>query len=732
MSIHFKKDNKIIQIDTANSMYQMQIDKYDRLIHLYYGKNIGDDDLSYLVQKYDRGFSPNPNEVGNDRTYSLDVLPQEYTGADNGDYRICCLEVCNKNGNRQVDLKYKSHKIYNGKYSLDGLPALFDYKGDAQTLEILMQDDVTGLEVRLLYGVFEKEDVITRSVIVKNHNKEKVQIEKILSANLDFSYGDFDIINFTGRHTMERQMQRSKVTQGIYQIGSIRGTSSHQQNSFGILCERNASETYGDCYGLSFLYSGNFVIEVEQDQFFQTRMAMGIHPHDFSFILESEQEFIAPEVVMSYSSCGFEKLSHNYHKIFRENLCRSNYINKRPPILVNNWEATYFDFTGEKLIEIAKQAKDLGIEMLVMDDGWFGKRDDDNSGLGDWFVNEEKLGCSLSEFVNQINEIGLKFGLWFELEMVSEDSCLYREHPEWCLTVPGRKPFRGRNQLLLDMGRKDVQEYIKKCFFDIMDQANIEYVKLDMNRSIGNVYANDLPAQRQGEVLHRYVLGLYNVLNAIVERYPDLLIESCSGGGGRFDAGMLYYAPQAWCSDNTDAIDRIKIQYGSSFGYPISSVGSHVSVCPNEQTGRTVPIETRGAVAMAGTFGYELDLTQMNDEDKEAVKIQIEQYKKYADIIRQGQYYRITNPMENTEFAAWEFVSEEKEQALMFYTALNSNSNGRVHLLKFKGLDPEKIYVIEGNTRKYYGKTLMYAGIPVPMRVKEYETMTFYVKEALF
>lgn len=732
MSIHFKKDNKIIQIDTANSMYQMQIDKYDRLIHLYYGKNIGDDDLSYLVQKYDRGFSPNPNEVGNDRTYSLDVLPQEYTGADNGDYRICCLEVCNKNGNRQVDLKYKSHKIYNGKYSLDGLPALFDYKGDAQTLEILMQDDVTGLEVRLLYGVFEKEDVITRSVIVKNHNKEKVQIEKILSANLDFSYGDFDIINFTGRHTMERQMQRSKVTQGIYQIGSIRGTSSHQQNPFGILCERNASETYGDCYGLSFLYSGNFVIEVEQDQFFQTRMAMGIHPHDFNFILESEQEFIAPEVVMSYSSCGFEKLSHNYHKIFRENLCRSNYINKRPPILVNNWEATYFDFTGEKLIEIAKQAKDLGIEMLVMDDGWFGKRDDDNSGLGDWFVNEEKLGCSLSEFVNQINEIGLKFGLWFELEMVSEDSCLYREHPEWCLTVPGRKPFRGRNQLLLDMGRKDVQEYIKKCFFDIMDQANIEYVKLDMNRSIGNVYANDLPAQRQGEVLHRYVLGLYNVLNAIVERYPDLLIESCSGGGGRFDAGMLYYAPQAWCSDNTDAIDRIKIQYGSSFGYPISSVGSHVSVCPNEQTGRTVPIETRGAVAMAGTFGYELDLTQMNDADKEAVKIQIEQYKKYADIIRQGQYYRITNPMENTEFAAWEFVSEEKEQALMFYTALNSNSNGRVHLLKFKGLDPEKIYVIEGNTRKYYGKTLMYAGIPVPMRVKEYETMTFYVKEALF
>ena len=557
-------------------------------------------------------------------------------------------------------------------------------------------------------------------MIIKNHSKENVQIDKILSANLDFSYGDFDIINFTGRHTMERQMQRSQVRQGIYQIGSIRGTSSHQQNPFGILCERNASETYGDCYGLSFL-----------DQFFQTRMTMGIHPHDFSFILESEQEFIAPEVVMSYSSCGFEKLSHNYHKIFRENLCRSNYINKRPPILVNNWEATYFDFTGEKLIEIAKQAKELGIEMLVMDDGWFGKRDDDNSGLGDWFVNEEKLGCSLSEFVNQINKIGLKFGLWFELEMVSEDSCLYREHPEWCLTVPGRKPFRGRNQLVLDMGRKDVQEYIKKCFFDIMDQANIEYVKLDMNRSIGNVYANDLPAQRQGEVLHRYVLGLYNVLNAIVERYPDLLIESCSGGGGRFDAGMLYYAPQAWCSDNTDAIDRIKIQYGSSFGYPISSVGSHVSVCPNEQTGRTVPIETRGAVAMAGTFGYELDLTQMNDEDKEAVKIQIEQYKKYADIIRQGQYYRITNPMENTEFAAWEFVSEEKDQALMFYTALNSNSNGRVHLLKFKGLDPEKIYVIEGNTRKYYGKTLMYAGIPVPMRVKEYETMTFYVKEAL-
>ena len=431
------------------------------------------------------------------------------------------MEVCNQKWEQTSQSRNTNLTRYTiGKYSLNGLPALFDHKGNTQTLEILMQDDVIGLEVRLLYGVFEKEDVITRSVIIKNHSKENVQIDKILSANLDFSYGDFDIINFTGRHTMERQMQRSQVRQGIYQIGSIRGTSSHQQNPFGILCERNASETYGDCYGLSFLYSGNFIMEVEQDQFFQTRMTMGIHPHDFSFILESEQEFIAPEVVMSYSSCGFEKLSHNYHKIFRENLCRSNYINKRPPILVNNWEATYFDFTGEKLIEIAKQAKELGIEMLVMDDGWFGKRDDDNSGLGDWFVNEEKLGCSLSEFVNQINKIGLKFGLWFELEMVSEDSCLYREHPEWCLTVPGRKPFRGRNQLVLDMGRKDVQEYIKKCFFDIMDQANIEYVKLDMNRSIGNVYANDLPAQRQGEVLHRYVLGLYNVLNAIVERYP--------------------------------------------------------------------------------------------------------------------------------------------------------------------------------------------------------------------
>lgn len=724
MSIHFKKDNKIIQIDTENSMYQMQIDKYDRLIHLYYGKNIGDDDLSYLIQKYDRGFSPNPNEVGNDRTYSLDVLPQEYTGADNGDYRICCLEVCNKNGNRQVDLKYKSHKIYNGKYSLDGLPALFDHKGDAQTLEILMQDDVTGLEVRLLYGVFEKQDVITRSVIVKNHSKEKVQIEKILSANLDFSYGDFDIINFTGRHTMERQMQRSKVTQGIYQIGSIRGTSSHQQNPFGILCERNASETYGDCYGLSFLYSGNFVIEVEQDQFFQTRMAMGIHPHDFSFILESEQEFIAPEVVMSYSSCGFEKLSHNYHKIFRENLCRSNYINKRPPILVNNWEATYFDFTGEKLIEIAKQAKNLGIEMLVMDDGWFGKRDDDNSGLGDWFVNEKKLGGTLGDLIKKINDLGVKFGIWVEPEMISEDSDLYREHPDWALTIPGRNPVHARNQLVLDFSRKEVVDHIFDQICKVLDQGNIEYVKWDMNRSLMDVFSRG--TEDQGRVMYDYVLGLYDFLERIVTRYPDLLIEGCSGGGGRFDAGMMYYTPQIWCSDNTDALDRLQIQYGTSFGYPVSAVGSHVSAVPNHQTGRITSLHTRGVVAMAGTFGYELNLGKLSEEEKQEIRLQVEEYRKFAPLIQTGLYYRLSDPARE-EYTAWAFVSEDQKEVLLNVVLQEIHGNMTVNYVKLQGLKCSAIYRDTETGKSYNGAALMEAGIPMPVEMGEFKAYQMHL-----
>lgn len=721
--------NHVFTLQTKSSTYQMK-EEGGFLFHNYYGPVIGDVDMSYLVCPMDRGFSGQPQEIV-DRRFSLDTRLLEYSAYGTGDYRDYCLHAVYEDGSHVTDLRFVSYEVKEGKYALEGLPAMYQGEEKAETLEITLRDEYKNLEVVLYYGVFEDLDVITRACKIVNQSEEQVRLLRAYSMGLDFDNKDMDMLHFYGRHAMERKMERSPLQHGFQGVESRRGYSSHQQNPFVILCKQDANEEYGWCYGASFVYSGNFSIQAEVSQTDLTRLTVGIQDTQFEFHLDSGESFTAPEVILSFSENGLGQLSRNYHKAIRHNLCRGKYKTERRPVLINNWEATYFDFTPEKLVAIAKDAKELGIEMLVMDDGWFGKRDDDNSGLGDWFVNEEKLGCSLSEFVNQINKIGLKFGLWFELEMVSEDSCLYREHPEWCLTVPGRKPFRGRNQLVLDMGRKDVQEYIKKCFFDIMDQANIEYVKLDMNRSIGNVYANDLPAQRQGEVLHRYVLGLYNVLNAIVERYPDLLIESCSGGGGRFDAGMLYYAPQAWCSDNTDAIDRIKIQYGSSFGYPISSVGSHVSVCPNEQTGRTVPIETRGAVAMAGTFGYELDLTQMNDEDKEAVKIQIEQYKKYADIIRQGQYYRITNPMENTEFAAWEFVSEEKNQALMFYTALNSNSNGRVHLLKFKGLDPEKIYVIEGNTRKYYGKTLMYAGIPVPMRVKEYETMTFYVKEAL-
>ena len=710
MSIHFKKDNKIIQINTENSMYQMQIDKYDRLIHLYYGKITGDDNLDYLIQKYDRGFSPNPNEAGNDRTYSLDVLPQEYTGADNGDYRICCLEVCNQNGNRQVNLKYKSHKIYNGKYSLNGLPALFDHKGNTQTLEILMQDDVIGLEVRLLYGVFEKEDVITRSVIIKNHSKENVQIDKILSANLDFSYGDFDIINFTGRHTMERQMQRSQVRQGIYQIGSIRGTSSHQQNPFGILCERNASETYGDCYGLSFLYSGNFIMEVEQDQFFQTRMTMGIHPHDFSFILESEQEFIAPEVVMSYSSCGFEKLSHNYHKIFRENLCRSNYINKRPPILVNNWEATYFDFTGEKLIEIAKQAKELGIEMLVMDDGWFGKRNSDNCSLGDWFVNEDKINGGLKHLVEEVKKIGLKFGIWFEPEMISPDSELYKVHPEWAIHIEGRKATQIRQQYVLDLSNPEVIDYAYESVAKILRSVSIDYVKWDMNRELSDLGSSYLDKDSQQELFHRYVLGLYKMQERLITEFPDLLLENCSGGGARFDPGMLYYSPQIWCSDDTDAVERLEIQEGTALIYPLSTMGAHVSVCPNHSVGRITPFETRGHVALAGTFGYELDITKLPEEERKMIKEQTEMYHKYNDLVREGDYYRIASFSENGHYDCYMEVAKDKSEALVTYVQVRGMTNNKSRKLKLQGLDPKAIYQLEGTEESYSGEILMKGG----------------------
>ena len=729
MGIIYCEKDRTFTLQTKNTTYQMQVDRYGFLLHLYYGKKT-DGCMDYLLTYYDRGFSGNPYDAGEDRTYSMDTLPQEFPCYGNGDFRSTAFAVENADGSMSCDLRYKSHKIFDGKYNLEGLPAVYASEEEAQTLEILMEDPVTGVKVVLLYGVLPAQDIITRSVCVKNESSGKIYLSKIESASLDFLYGDYELLTFYGRHAMERNVQRVPVVHGTQKIGSVRGTSSHQYNPMMILAEKETTEDKGNCYAMSFVYSGCFQGEVLKDQLNQTRMMLGLQEEAFRYPLETGEMFQAPEVILSYSSEGMNRLSQNLHHCIRQHICRGKYKEEIRPILINSWEAAYFDFTGDTIYELAKAAKEVDIDMLVMDDGWFGKRDDDNSGLGDWFVNEKKLGGTLGNLIKRINDLGVKFGIWIEPEMVSEDSDLYRKHPDWALTVPGRNPVRSRNQLVLDFSRKEVVDEIYDQICKVLDQGNIEYVKWDMNRSLMDVYSS--VTRDQGRVLHDYVLGLYDFLERLVQRYPNLLIEGCSGGGGRFDAGMMYYTPQIWCSDNTDAIDRLRIQYGTSFGYPVSVVGSHVSAVPNHQTGRKTPLHTRGVVAMSGTFGYELNLMKLSEEEKQEIREQIAEYKSYASIIQNGLYYRLSDPTTG-EICAWEFVhTDEKEQSKVLLNIVMQviHGNMTVNYVKLQGLEETAVYREEKSGKRYTGAALMYGGMPLPIEPGEYQAYQYcFVKE---
>ena len=729
MGIIYCEKDRTFTLQTKNTTYQMQVDRYGFLLHLYYGKKT-DGCMDYLLTYYDRGFSGNPYDAGEDRTYSMDTLPQEFPCYGNGDFRSTAFAVENADGSMSCDLRYKSHKIFDGKYNLQGLPAVYASDKEARTLEILMEDPVTGVKVVLLYGVLPAQDIITRSVSVKNESSGKIYLNKIESASLDFLYGDYELLTFYGRQAMERNVQRVPVVHGTQKIGSVRGTSSHQYNPMMILAEKETTEDKGNCYAMSFVYSGCFQGEVLKDQLNQTRMMLGLQEEAFRYPLETGEMFQAPEVILSYSSEGMNRLSQNLHHCIRQHICRGKYKEEIRPILINSWEAAYFDFTGDTIYELAKAAKEVNIDMLVMDDGWFGKRDDDNSGLGDWFVNEKKLGGTLGNLIKKINDLGVKFGIWIEPEMVSEDSDLYRKHPDWALTVPGRNPVRSRNQLVLDFSRKEVVDEIYDQICKVLDQGNIEYVKWDMNRSLMDVYSS--VTRDQGRVLHDYVLGLYDFLERLVQRYPNLLIEGCSGGGGRFDAGMMYYTPQIWCSDNTDAIDRLRIQYGTSFGYPVSVVGSHVSAVPNHQTGRKTPLHTRGVVAMSGTFGYELNLMKLSEEEKQEIREQIAEYKSYASIIQNGLYYRLSDPTTG-EICAWEFVhTDEKEQSKVLLNIVMKviHGNMTVNYVKLQGLEETAVYREEKSGKRYTGATLMYGGMPLPIEPGEYQAYQYcFVKE---
>lgn len=720
--IKYHEAEKVFDLRTENSTYQMQVREYDTLVHLYYGCPVGDSLITDRIVCVDRGFSGNPYEAGKDKTFSLDTLPQEYTAYGNGDYRINGLEVEQADGSDTANLKFESYEITKGKYSLKGLPAMFAKEDEAETLEIVLADRVSGLKAHLLYSVFPHLDVITRAVRLEQTGETPVTVKKAMSMEMDFEYREMDAVHFYGRHNVERQMERTHLGHANWSVGSIRGTSSHHHNPFVILCDRNTEETYGNCYGYALAYSGNFTFETEVDQVGHTRVVMGIHPYHFAWTLEKGDTFETPEVIMSYSAEGFGKLSRIYHDAYRNNLIRSKYVEQPRPILVNNWEATYFDFDADKLYHIAEEARNIGLDMFVLDDGWFGKRDNDWCALGDWEVNEEKIKGGLPALAERIHGLGLKFGLWVEPEMISEDSDLYRAHPDWAFAIPGRVPNHSRNQLVLDMTREDVREYLLERLTTIVHDAKIDYVKWDMNRSVCDVYSHVAAQSRNGELYHRYVLGVYDLMERFLAACPNLLLEGCSGGGGRYDAGMMYYSPQIWCSDNTDAINRLSIQYGSSFFYPISTVGSHVSVCPNHQTGRVTPFRTRGDVALAGSFGYEMDLNKISEEEKEMVKEQVAAMHEYYELTHEGLYYRLTG-LKKQDFMAWEFVAKDQSRALLTIVKTDAEGNMLPVHTKVCGLAEDKLYrcSLDGEIRS--GRTWNRAGLTLHQVLGEYESI---------
>lgn len=592
-----------------------------------------------------------------------------------------------------------------------------------------MKDTHSGLTAILYYTVFADLNAITRSVKFINGGDKAFKLTRALSACVDFDSDQYDFITLNGSWARERVMERCRLHHGKQSIDSVKGESSHQNNPFAALVSHNADEDMGEAYGFNLVYSGNFFAQAEVTQHKKTRFVMGINHFDFSWKLEPAQEFTAPEVVMVYSDKGIGEMSRTFHDLYRQHIIRGEYKDKRRPILINNWEATYFNFNTEKLIDIAKQASQLGIEMLVMDDGWFGHRDSDNSSLGDWFVYEKKIDGGLKHLVDEVNKLGMKFGIWFEPEMISPDSELFKAHPDWAIRIEGMPMTQSRQQYVLDYSRKEVRDCIYGQMKKILDSANIEYIKWDMNRQLTEVGSNALASDRQRELWHRYVLGVYDVMERLITDYPHLLLENCSGGGARFDAGMLFYSPQIWTSDDTDAIERLKIQHGTSICYPASAMGAHVSDCPNHTVGRTTPFSTRGNVAMVGTFGYELDVTRIPEADRNEIPGQIEMFKKYNPLIRTGDQYRIGNMFEDNMWDAWMFVAKDKSEAVFTFVQVLGRPNYRSRRIKLKGLDPVKRYKDHETGEVHSGAALMNCGINVSIHGDFASKVVYFTEE---
>lgn len=721
MPIKYYLDKKIFKLDTSASSYIFKIGPGNCILGLYYGARLDEYDVDHLTVRQGV-IAVSPSRDDGEWWFSPDIAQMEYPAHGSGDYRISAVKIKNSAGNSVTDCRYRDHRIYKGKTPIPGMPSTRADEGDADTLELVCED-VTGAEITLVYTAYDKHPVITRRTVIKNGGGEPMWVERAYSSCVDFTHPEFRILHLWGAWARERRVERRPLGHGITSIASKRGASSHFHNPFAALLAPGCTEESGEAYGFNLVYSGNFSIDAEVDAFGLTRIICGIDPEGFSWKLEPGEKFYTPEAVMVYSNEGEGGLSRAMHRFYRAHLLERKWLEVPRPVIVNNWEATYFNFDTEKLVSIAKDAAELGIDMLVVDDGWFGKRNDDRSSLGDWVTNTEKLPGGLPVLADRVNALGVGLGLWFEPEMVSRDSDLFRAHPDWAIHTEGRDMSIARWQYVLDLSRADVCDYIFDSMEAILSSANIEYVKWDFNRNLTEYSSTLYPCDRQGELFHRYVLGLYSILDRLKARFPELLLEGCSGGG-RYDPAMLYYFPQYWTSDDTDPVERLSIQYGTSVAYPACTMSCHVSASPNHQTGRRTPFRTRGDVAAAGVFGYELDLNSLSDREREETRRQVEEYKARRHIVMEGDLYRLVPP--DDDVCAWMYVTEDKSEALFTYVRIKAMISP-VSFVRLRGLDPDRVYV-DGEGNRHLGSTLMRAGLCMTRVRHDAESVTIYLK----
>ncbi len=717
------ENEKTFHLKTEHTSFILHIIESGHPVCLYWGRKVSGNGFSYIVKELKKASYLAWTDGRKD--LRLEQYPLLYPVYGYPDLRNPAVHIRYENGSRITDLRYKGYRISKGKQKIPGLPAVTDPEADV--LELILEDNVRHIECTLVFGVFGEYDAFTQSVILHNNGRNALTIEKIMSSCFSFLEDDLECVTLTGAWARECHLSRERLRQGTFRIDSRRGAGGHGQNPFLGLARPDCSQNNGGIYGMNLVYSGSFEASAEVDMHQNTRVMMGIQSFDFAWQLSPGESFYTPEAVLVYSDSGMNGMSHIFHRLYRERLMKNGWGSRPRPVVINNWEATYFDFDRDKLLALAKEAAEIGVEMFVLDDGWFGCRNSENESLGDWTENYEKLGGTLSGLADELERLGLKFGIWMEPEMVSPDSDLFREHPDWIIASPEYTPQLARNQYVLDLSKKCVRDYIVKAVSDILKNGKISYIKWDMNRNITDAFSQGGAAEHQQELHHRYILGLYDILEQLTGQFPDVLFEGCAGGGGRYDPGMLYYMPQIWASDDTDAIERLAIQQGTSLIYPAVSMSCHVSAVPNHQVGRTTSLKTRGITAMQGMLGYELDLTKCTDEEKQALAEQIAEYKSLRDLIGQGRMYRL----ETTGYAyAWMFVSEDKREAYISYVQVLTQPNTVPKRLRLVGLEEEGLYCLAGTDQIRTGSQWVHCGVGLPGGAADFcgRTWRLYIK----